>query len=83
MKYYEVKCTLQPFSDDAADLFSASLSEIGFEAFSVTEHGLTAYIQQSEWNERRMQDAVRDFFLPDVRISYTCAEAPDEDWNQV
>ena len=83
MKYYEVKCTLQPFSEDAADLFSASLSEIGFEAFSVTEHGLTAYIQQSEWNERRMQDAVRDFFLPDVRISYTCAEAPDEDWNQV
>lgn len=83
MKYYEVKCTLQPFSEDAADLFSASLSEIGFEAFSVTEHGLTAYIQQSEWNERRMQDAVRDFFLPDVRIRYTCAEAPDEDWNQV
>ena len=83
MKYYEVKCTLQPFSEDAADLFSASLSEIGFEAFSVTEHGLTAYIQQSEWNERRMQEAVRDFFLPDVRISYTCAEAPDEDWNQV
>ena len=83
MKYYEVKCTLQPFSEIAADLFSASLSEIGFEAFSVTEDGLTAYIQQSEWDESRMQEAVQDFFLPDVSISYTCAEAPDEDWNQV
>lgn len=83
MKYYEVKCTLHPFSETAADLFSASLSEIGFEAFSVTEDGLTAYIQQSEWDESRMQEAVQDFFLPDVSISYTCVEAPDEDWNQV
>ena len=83
MKYYEVTCTLQPFSETAADLFSASLSEIGFEAFTVTEDGLLAYIQQSEWDESRMQQAIQDFFLPDVNISYTCAEAPDEDWNQV
>ena len=83
MKYYEVKCVLQPFSETAADLFSATLSEIGFEAFSVTEDGLIAYIQQSEWNEDRMQQAVQDFFMPDVSISYSCTEAPDEDWNQV
>lgn len=59
------------------------LSEIGFEAFSVTEDGLTAYIQQSEWDEHQMQETLQNFFLPDVAISYTCAEAPDEDWNQV
>ena len=83
MKYYEVKCTLQPFSETAADLFSAALSEIGFETFSVAEDCLMAYIQQSEWDENRMQQAIQDFFLPDVRISYVCTEAPDEDWNQV
>lgn len=83
MKYYEIKCSLQPFSETAADLFSAALSEIGFEAFSVTEDGLTAYIQQSDWNESLMRQAIQDFFLPDVNISYTCTEAPDEDWNQV
>ena len=83
MKYYEITCSLQPFSETAADLFSAALSEIGFEAFSVTENGLTAYIQQSKWNENKMQQAIQDFFLPDVHISYTCTEAPDEDWNQV
>lgn len=83
MKYYEVKCVLNPFSQEAADLLSATLSEIGFEAFSVTEDGLTAYIQQSEWDEDKMRQSVQDFFLPDVGISYSCAEAPDEDWNQV
>ena len=83
MKYYEVKCVLNPFSQEAADLLSATLSEIGFEAFSVTEDGLTAYIQQSEWDEDKMRQSVQDFFLPDVGISYSCAVAPDEDWNQV
>ena len=83
MKYFEVTCKIQPFSETAADLFSATLAEIGFESFSQTEDGLTAYIQQSVWNEDRMQEAIQDFFLPEVKISYTLAEAPDEDWNQV
>ena len=83
MKYYEVKCLLQPFSEMAADLLSAELAEIGFESFSQTEDGLLAYILQSEWDENRMQQLVQDFCLPDVSISYVCMEAPDEDWNQV
>ena len=83
MKYFEVKCTLQPFSVDAADVLSAVLAEIGFESFSEQEDGVLAYIQQSEWDEERMQKAIQNFVLPDVSISYTCAEAPDEDWNQV
>ena len=83
MKYYEVKCLLQPFSETAADLLSAMLAEIGFESFSQTEDCLLAYIQQSEWDEARMRQAVQDFCMPDVSISYVCSEAPDEDWNQV
>ena len=83
MKYFEVTCKIQPFSEEAADLFSATLAEIGFESFSQTEDGLAAYIQQSAWDEGKMQEAIQDFFLPDVNISYSLAEAPDEDWNQV
>ncbi|MBR4130313.1 MAG: 50S ribosomal protein L11 methyltransferase [Bacteroidaceae bacterium] len=83
MKYFEVKCTLHPFNEDAADILSASLSEIGFEAFSQTEDGLLAYIQQNEWDEDKMREVVQDFCLPEVRIRYSKVEAPDEDWNQV
>ena len=83
MKYYEVKCTLRPFSEAAADVLSAMLAEIGFESFSQEEDELLAYIQQSEWDEDRMQQVVQDFPLPDVSISYACSEAPDQDWNQV
>ena len=83
MKYYEVRCTLKPFSEMATDLLSAELAEIGFESFSQTEDGLMAYIQQDAWDEPSMQQVVQDFCLPDVSISYTCEKAPDEDWNQV
>jgi len=83
MRYYEVKCALRPFSETAADVLSAELAEIGFESFSQTEDCLLAYIQQSEWDEARMQQVVQGFPLPDVNISYVRAEAPDEDWNQV
>ena len=76
-------CRIRPFSQDAADVLSAMLAEIGFESFSQTEDGLMAYIQQSVWSEAGMQEIVQDFCLPEVEVSYTVAEAPDEDWNQV
>ena len=83
MKYFEVTCKIRPFSETAADILSANLAEIGFESFSVGEDGLTAYIQQSVWDEDKMRETIRNFFLPEVEISYSKAEAPDEDWNQV
>ena len=83
MKYFEVSCEIRPFSEDAADVLSAQLAEIGFESFSQTESGLLAYIQQSVWNEDEMRQVVRNFCLPEVEIRYAKAEAPDEDWNQV
>ncbi len=83
MKYFEVTCEIRPFSQDAADVLSAMLAEIGFESFSVGEDALLAYIQQSVWNEAEMQQVVQGFCLPGVSISYAAAEAPDEDWNQV
>lgn len=83
MRYFEVTCEIRPFSQEAADVLSANLAEIGFESFSETEDGLTAYIQQSVWDENLMREAIENFFLPGVEIRYTKAEAPDEDWNQV
>ena len=83
MKYFEAKCTLNPFNEVAADLFIANLAEIGFESFSQTEDGVLAYIQQSAWSEAGMQEIIQNFCMPDVEIRYSLTEAPDEDWNQV
>ena len=61
MKYFEVSCEIRPFSQDAADVLSAVLAEIGFESFSQTENGVLAYIQQSVWSEDAMQEVVGNY----------------------
>lgn len=83
MKYYEVKCTLKPFSETYADLLSAMLSEIGFEAFTNTDDGLLAYIRKEQWDADQMASVADSFFIPDVEVSYERQDAPDEDWNRI
>ena len=36
MKYFEVKFAITPPSQDASDILSAMLAEVGFEAFEPT-----------------------------------------------
>lgn len=82
MKYYEVRFQINPAREEAVDVLSAQLADIGFEAFVPTADGLNAYIQQSLFDEATMQPLVRDFILPDCDISYSIAAAADENWNQ-
>lgn len=82
MKYYEVKFSISPYSEDAGDVLSALLADIGFETFSPSTDGLTAYIQQSLFREEELRGIVEEFIFPAVAVSYHVEEAPDEDWNQ-
>lgn len=82
MKYYEVKFNISPYSEDAGDVLSALLADIGFETFYPSTDGLTAYIQQSLFREEELRGIVEEFIFPAVSLSYHVEEAPDEDWNQ-
>lgn len=82
MKYYEVRFTIRPMSEDGADILAALLADTGFETFETTTEGLTGYVQQGFWNRETVDDVLASFPLP-AQISYICEEAPDENWNQV
>ena len=82
MKYYQVEFKLKPHSEEACDVLSSLLADIGFEAFVPVEGGLMGYVQQSLFDEEQLNHVVSDFILPDVEISARREEAPDEDWNQ-
>ena len=82
MKYYEAKFTLQPVSDEARDILSALLGEVGFETFLPTDEGLVGYIQRPLYDEEAVGRVCAHFLLPGYEVGYTLAEAPDEDWNQ-
>lgn len=82
MKYYQVEFKLNPHSEEACDVLSSLLADIGFEAFVPVEGGLMGYVQQSLFDEEQLNHVVSDFILPGVEISARKEEAPDEDWNQ-
>ena len=81
MKYYEIDCTLTPCSQDAQDVLSALLGEVGCESFEETPDGLKAYIQQSFYDENALRQAVEGFPFDAVNIIYKVREAEDRDWN--
>lgn len=82
MKYYEVTFTLSPRQEEFCDMLSALTADCGFESFVSNECGLTAYVQQREFDEAALRDVLADFPVPDVSITYTIKEAEDKDWNQ-
>ena len=60
MKYFEVRFEITPYTEAAGDVLAASLADIGFETFEPTDTGLTAYVQQSSYDETAVQDVIDD-----------------------
>ena len=85
MKYFEVRFEIMPYIEAAGDLLAASLADIGFETFEPTETGITAYVQQSTYDESAVRDAVLDvcttFEASHLAVTFNCQPAPDENWN--
>ena len=81
MKYYELSFHLTPNNEAAADVLAALLADVGCDTFVPNDEGLTAYVQQEQYDETAIQALVGDFPMPDTSITFTCAEAPDENWN--
>jgi ribosomal protein L11 methyltransferase len=82
MKYYEVKFSIFPYSDDAADIVAAIAGEAGFESFDMADDSLTGYVQQPLFDDSLLRQLLDACPLPGVTISYTVSEAEDRDWNE-
>ena len=83
MKYYEVIFSIKPFLEAYSDVLSASLAEIGFESFIPTDMGLSAYIQQTVFEEEKLKSTIGEFPIDGIQINFEVKEAEYEDWNAV
>ena len=59
MKYFEFTFDTHPCTETVNDVLAAVLGEAGFESFVEREGGLTAYIQQSLYNEETLKTELR------------------------
>lgn len=82
MKYFEIKFKTEPSSEVISDVLSAFAAEAGCESFVTEDDGLTAYVQQGLFEKKKLEALLTEFPVPDVKISYTIAEAEDKDWNE-
>lgn len=82
MKYFEIKFKTEPSSEVISDILSAFAAEAGCESFVTEDDGLTAYVQQSLFQEEILKSLLEGFPVPDVKIGYSITEAEDKDWNE-
>lgn len=83
MKYYEVKLTVVPDTELVRDVLAAVLADVGFESFVESDGGLTAYVQQKDFDRDLFAAALRDLPVEVECLDYQLAEAEDRDWNKV
>lgn len=88
MKYLELTFHITPYNEAAADVLTALLADVGCDTFEPSDTGLTAYILQDAYSEPAIHDAVSSTLalfpvtVPEgLRITFTAAPAPDENWN--
>lgn len=84
MNYYELKFTYQSPIETTiiSDVLAAELGEIGFESFTESEDGLLAYISDSLYNVKELQEKLNDFPLENVSIHFTEQLVESKDWNE-
>ena len=74
--YHFTVAPLQPGSE----ILIAQLGYAGFESFTETDNGLTAYIQKSEWKEGILDD-IQILSSEEFEIRYTREEIEQVNWN--
>ncbi|NDV67633.1 50S ribosomal protein L11 methyltransferase [Dysgonomonas sp. 25] len=81
MNYIEVTFTCEPNNEIISSILSASLADIGFESFVETDNGLTAYIQETQFDESNINQVISDFPM-EAAITFEYTTIESKDWNE-
>jgi len=77
--YLEITISIDPFSEELAEIIEAEISEYGFDAFMVEGDTLKAYIQSSLFDEIVLSDSLSS--IEGCKISFTTSKMPQINWN--
>lgn len=78
MDYIEVTLKVNA---DFADILTAELGELGFDAFVETEDGFSAYIEEEQFSEEALQETLRRY-ADYVTVTYTVEQIERQNWNE-
>lgn len=85
MRYYSstfhIECSDANLLQAARELLADALGEGGYEAFEDTPDGIIGYVQEDNYDESAVKEAIATFPLGDVMITYSTESVPDQNWN--
>lgn len=81
MDHIEVNCTVEPGGENV-EILIAYLSEVGFTMFEECEKGVKAYINADQFDQNHFEQAVEQFSIPGVHVSYEVNTIPFTNWNE-
>lgn len=84
MDYIELKCQIQPFTEEIADILVAELGELDYESFTQSEDAVEAYIQVPLFDmEAVNQISLNHLANAPFTLSYSHKTIESQDWNAV
>ena len=66
---------------DFADILTAELGELGFDAFVETEDGFSAYIEEERYSEEALQEMLQRY-AKQVQVTYAIQKIERQNWNE-
>ncbi len=85
MEYLKVIFTIESIHDDyqtISDLITDFAGEAGCEAFEDVEGQVIGYAQPHLLDREMIEEGIKDFPIPDVRISFHTEKAENKNWNE-
>ncbi|PTX22863.1 ribosomal protein L11 methyltransferase [Pontibacter mucosus] len=66
---------------DFADILTAELGELGFDAFVETEDGFSAYVEEEKYNQQDLEEVLARY-ADFVQVEYTVQKIERQNWNE-
>lgn len=82
MDYAQVKFTLDPYSQQEAEILAAMLAQVGFDSFTDNPDGLNAYIPAKSMVNLNLEEFLCELPVLKSSISFSSKIIKDQNWNK-
>ena len=83
VSHFTIQCSDGEFMQPAREITAAIAGECGYETFLDTDDGIDGYVQVDLFHEPSVREALENFPMDGVSVSFETEEVEDQDWNEV
>ena len=82
VSHFTIQCADCDLMQPAREITAALAGECGYETFLDTDNGVDGYVQVDFYHEPAVREALMDFPMYGVNVTFETEEVEDKDWNE-